>query len=47
MTLTVPLTAPLSRTDFTTRKDQAKGRSNPQTSGSAAGYAETDPTPDY
>ena len=33
--------------DFTTRKDQAKGRSNPQTSGSAAGYAEVDPTPDY
>ena len=33
--------------DFTTRKD-AKGRSsNPQTSGSAAGYAEVDPTPDY
>ena len=33
--------------DFTTRKDQAKSRSNPQTSGSAAGYAEIDPTPDY
>jgi len=33
--------------DFTTRKDQAKTRSNPQTSGSAAGYAEVDPTPDY
>ena len=33
--------------DFTTRKDQAKARSNPQTSGSAAGYAEVDPTPDY
>ena len=33
--------------DFTTRKDQAKGRSNPRTSGSAAGYAEVDPTPDY
>ena len=33
--------------DFTTRKDQAKARSNPQTSGSAAGYAEIDPTPDY
>jgi len=33
--------------DFTTRKDQAKARSNPQTNGSAAGYAEVDPTPDY
>ena len=33
--------------DFTTRKDQQRTRSNPQTSGSAAGYAEIDPTPDY
>ena len=33
--------------DFTTRKDQQRARTNPQTSGSAAGYAEVDPTPDY
>ena len=33
--------------DFTTRKDQRKAGRNPQTNGSAAGYAETDPTPDY
>ena len=33
--------------DFTTRKDQRKSGRNPQTNGSAAGYAETDPTPDY
>ena len=33
--------------DFTTRKDQQRARQNPQTSGSAAGYAEIDPTPDY
>ena len=33
--------------DFTTRKDQRKTGRNPQTNGSAAGYAETDPTPDY
>ena len=33
--------------DFTTRKDREKSRTNPQTGGSAAGYAETDPTPDY
>ena len=33
--------------DFTTRKDAPRRSSNPQTSGSAAGYAEVDPTPDY
>lgn len=33
--------------DFSTRKDQRKTPRNPQTSGSAAGYAEVDPTPDY
>ena len=33
--------------DFTTRKDREKRGSNPQTSGSAAGYSEVDPTPDY
>ena len=33
--------------DFTTRKDREKSRTNPQTGSSAAGYAETDPTPDY
>ena len=33
--------------DFTTRKDAPKRGANPQTSGSAAGYAEVDPTPDY
>ena len=33
--------------DFTTRRDAPKTRQNPQTSGSAAGYAEIDPTPDY
>ena len=33
--------------DFTTRKEQRKSRSNPQTNGSAAGYTEVDPTPDY
>ena len=34
-------------TDFTTRKDRDAGGKNPQTNGSAAGYAEVDPTPDY
>tara|TARA_R100001443_G_scaffold27482_1_gene40681 strand:- start:1609 stop:2268 length:660 start_codon:yes stop_codon:yes gene_type:complete len=34
-------------TDFTTRKEQRKSRSNPATNGSASGYAEVDPTPDY
>ena len=33
--------------DFSTRKEQERTKSNPQTNGSAAGYAETDPTPDY
>ena len=33
--------------DFTTRMDAPKRSKNPQTSGSAAGYAEIDPTPDY
>jgi len=33
--------------DFTTRKEQRKTGRNPQTNGSAAGYAEVDPTPDY
>ena len=33
--------------DFTTRKDTKRSNRNPQTSGSAAGYNEVDPTPDY
>ena len=33
--------------DFTTRKDREKSNKNPQTNGSAAGYTEVDPTPDY
>jgi len=33
--------------DFTTRKDKGTARRNPQTNGSASGYAEVDPTPDY
>lgn len=33
--------------DFTTRKDREKSSRNPQTGGSAAGYTEVDPTPDY
>ena len=33
--------------DFTTRKDRERPGKNPQTSGSAAGYSEVDPTPDY
>ena len=33
--------------DFTTRREQRNTRSNPQTGGSASGYAEVDPTPDY
>ncbi len=33
--------------DFTTRKDRAGGGKNPQTNGSAAGYAEVDPIPEY
>ena len=33
--------------DFSTRKDRSNNGRNPQTNGSAAGYAEADPTPDY
>ena len=33
--------------DFSTRKDRGTTNRNPQTSSSAAGYAEVDPTPDY
>ena len=33
--------------DFTTRKESRSARKNPQTSGTAAGYDEIDPTPDY
>ena len=33
--------------DFTTRKEQRKTGRRPETNGSAAGYAEVDPTPDY
>ena len=33
--------------DFTTRKDKERTQRNPQTNGSAAGYTEVDPTPDY
>ncbi len=33
--------------DFSTRKEKERANKNPQTNGSAAGYAEVDPTPDY
>ena len=33
--------------DFSTRKDRPRTSKNPQQSGSAAGYTEVDPTPDY
>ena len=33
--------------DFSTRKEKARTNKNPQTNGSAAGYTEVDPTPDY
>ena len=33
--------------DFTTRKDREQSSRNPQKSGTAAGYSEVDPTPDY
>ena len=33
--------------DFSTRKDRPRTSTNPQTSGTAKGYAEVDPTPDY
>ena len=33
--------------DFTTRRDSKRSNRGPQTGGSAAGYGEVDPTPDY
>ena len=33
--------------DFSTRKDRPRTSKNPQASGSASGYTEVDPTPDY
>ena len=33
--------------DFSTRKEAPRTNKNPQSNGSAAGYAEVDPTPDY
>jgi len=33
--------------DFSTRKEQPRANKNPQTNGSAAGYTDIDPTPDY
>ena len=33
--------------DFSTRKEQKRSGRNPQTNGSAAGYTDVDPTPDY
>ena len=33
--------------DFSTRKDRQQASRNPATAGTAAGYAEVDPTPDY
>lgn len=33
--------------DFSTRKDRGSAGRNPQTSGTAKGYTEIDPTPDY
>ena len=33
--------------DFSTRKDRPRTSKNPQSSGSASGYTEVDPTPDY
>ena len=33
--------------DFSTRKDQVRSSKNPQTNGTAAGYSEIDPTPEY
>ena len=33
--------------DFSTRKDRQRSSTNPQTTGTAAGYADVDPTPDY
>ena len=34
-------------TDFTTRAEKSAAAGNPQTNGTAAGYGELDPTPDY
>lgn len=34
-------------TDFSTRQEQTRKSNNPQSNGSAAGYTEVDPTPDY
>ena len=33
--------------DFSTRKDRQRTSKNPQSSGTASGYTEVDPTPDY
>ena len=33
--------------DFTTRKDRSLSGGSPQKSGTAKGYTEVDPTPDY
>jgi len=33
--------------DFSTRKDREQSGNNPQTKGTASGYTEIDPTPDY
>ena len=33
--------------DFSTRKDRERTNNNPQTKGTASGYTEVDPTPDY
>ena len=33
--------------DFSTRKETPRANKNPQSNGTAAGYAEVDPTPDY
>ncbi len=33
--------------DFSTRKDREQSNRNPQSNGTAAGYAEVDPTPEY
>ena len=37
----------LVATDFTTRKDRPKTNQNPAAGGTATGYTEVDPTPDY
>lgn len=33
--------------DFSTRNEEKRGKRNPQSNGSAAGYTEVDPTPEY